>query len=75
VADDTMMFSPAEYVDISAPEIESLRHAACYAHASQEPDKWYPHQVELTRFRGSESGHAQAEGFLRHWQSSSGLLP
>ena len=75
VADDTMMFSPAEYVDISAPEIESVRRAACYAHASQEPDKWYPRQVELTRFRGSESGHPQAEGFLRHWQSARSLLP
>ena len=69
VADDTMMFSPAEYVDISSPEIESVRHAACYAHISQEPDKWYPQQVELTRFRGSQSGHPQAEGFLRHWES------
>jgi LmbE family N-acetylglucosaminyl deacetylase len=75
VADDTMMFSPTEYVDISASEVEALRHAACYAHASQEPDKWYPHQVELTRFRGTESGHAQAEGFLRHWQSVRSLLP
>ena len=75
VAEDTMMFSPADYVDISAPQVESLRHAACYAHASQEPDKWYPKQVELTRFRGLQSGHAQAEGFLRHWQSKSALLP
>jgi LmbE family N-acetylglucosaminyl deacetylase len=69
VADDTMMFSPAEYVDISALEIEASRRAACYAHASQQPEKWYPQQVELTRFRGSQSGHPQAEGFLLHWQS------
>lgn len=75
VADDTMMFSPAEYVDISAPDVESRRRAACYAHGSQEPDKWYPRQVEITRFRGSESGHLQAEAFLRHWQSKSALLP
>jgi len=75
VADDTMMFSPTEFVDISSPSVESLRHAACYAHASQQPDKWYPHQVELTRFRGSQSGHLQAEGFLSHWQSAPGLLP
>jgi LmbE family N-acetylglucosaminyl deacetylase len=75
VADDTMMFSPGDYVDISAPEIEALRRAACYAHTSQEPEKWYPHQVELTRFRGLESGHPQSEGFLRHWQSTHGLLP
>ena len=75
VADDTMMFTPGDYVDISAPEIESLRHAACFAHASQEPEKWYPRQVEITRFRGSQSGHAQAEAFLRHWESRLGLLP
>jgi N-acetylglucosamine malate deacetylase 1 len=75
VTEDTMMFSPAEYVDISAPEVESRRHAACYAHASQIPEKWYPGQVALTRFRGRESGYPQAEGFLRHWQSKSALLP
>ena len=75
VADDTMMFSPSDYVDISAPEIESLRHAACFAHASQQPEKWYPRQVEITRFRGSQSGHAQAEAFLRHWESHAVLLP
>ncbi len=75
VADDTMMFSPTEYVDISAPEIEAARSAACYAHASQQPEKWYPHQVLLTRMRGSQSGHPQAEGFVRHWESSGSLLP
>jgi LmbE family N-acetylglucosaminyl deacetylase len=75
VFEDTMMFSPAEYVDISAASVESLRHAACYAHASQDPDKWYPGQVALTRFRGSQSGYPQAEGFLRHWESKSALLP
>lgn len=75
VADDTMMFSPAEYVDISAPGIESVRRAACYAHRSQQPDKWYPRQVKLTQFRGSQCGHRQAEAFLRHWQSPAGPLP
>ncbi len=73
VAEDTMMFSPAEYVDISS--VESQRHAACYAHASQQPDKWYPKQVEITRFRGSESGFPQAEAFLRHWESKRAFLP
>jgi LmbE family N-acetylglucosaminyl deacetylase len=75
VFEDTMMFAPTDYVDISAVEIESQRRAACYAHASQDPDKWYPGQVALTRFRGTQSGHAQADGFLRHWQSRSALLP
>jgi LmbE family N-acetylglucosaminyl deacetylase len=75
VFEDTMMFSPAEYVDISDAAVESLRRAACYAHASQNPDKWYPGQVALTRFRGSQSGHPQAEGFLRHWESKNAFLP
>jgi len=73
VAEDTSMFAPAEYVDISA--VESRRRAACYAHVSQQPDKWYPKQVEITKLRGSESGFAQAEGFLRHKESMRVLLP
>lgn len=73
VAEDTMMFSPREFVDISA--VEERRHAACFAHASQEPAKWYALQTEITRFRGAESGYKQAEAFLRHWQSKSALLP
>lgn len=75
VAGDTMMFSPTEFVDISDPAIESIRHAACFAHVSQSPEKWYPEQVAITRWHGSQSGHAQAEAFVRHWQSVSGLLP
>ena len=73
VADDTMMFSPVDYVDVSA--VTSRRREACYAHASQDPEKWYPGQEQITRFRGMESGHGQAEGFVRHWQSKSALLP
>lgn len=73
VAGDTMMFSPADFVDISG--VESRRRAACNAHASQQPDKWYPEQVAITRMRGAQSGFKQAEGFLRHWESKRGALP
>jgi N-acetylglucosamine malate deacetylase 1 len=73
VAGDTMMFSPTEYVDISA--VESRRRSACFAHASQQPEKWYPQQVEITRRRGAESGFAQAEAFLRHPESRPVPLP
>lgn len=73
VAEDTMMFSPGDFVDIS--NVESQRRAACYAHTSQQPEKWYPRQVELTRFRGTEGGFPQAEGFLRHWESRRVVLP
>ena len=73
VAEDTTMFSPAEYVDISG--VESQRRAACDAHASQQPEKWYPKQVEITRAHGAAKGCAQAEGFVRHPESKRGLLP
>jgi N-acetylglucosamine malate deacetylase 1 len=73
VAEDTTMFSPVDYVDISS--VESRRRAACYAHASQRPDQWYPKQTEITLFRGVESGFAQAEAFLRHRGSKGALLP
>jgi LmbE family N-acetylglucosaminyl deacetylase len=73
VAEDTTMFSPTDYVDIS--RVEARRRDACYAHASQQPDKWYPKQVEITRYRGVESGFRQAEAFLRHPESKRGVLP
>lgn len=73
VAEDTMMFTPTDYVDISA--VEARRRAACYAHGSQQPDKWYPKQVEITRRRGMESGVAQAEGFAHHPESKRVALP
>jgi LmbE family N-acetylglucosaminyl deacetylase len=73
VAEDTTMYSPADYVDISS--VESRRRAACYSHASQQPDKWYPKQVEITRLRGVESGFPQAEAFLRHPESKRVMLP
>ena len=73
VAEDTTMFSPTDYVDISA--VESRRRAACYAHASQQPDKWYPKQVEITLRRGVEGGFQQAEAFLRQPESKRAKLP
>ena len=71
--EDTQLFSPTEYVDISA--VESRKKAACFAHASQTPERYYALQSEVARFRGIESGVAQAEGFLRHLRSPGGLLP
>ena len=73
VAEDTLMFSPTEYVDISS--VEARRRAACYAHASQNPDKWYPLQTEITRFRGLQNGWGQAEAFVRPLQRASDVLP
>jgi N-acetylglucosamine malate deacetylase 1 len=71
--EDTLMFSPTDYVDIS--RTEARKRAACYAHASQAPDKFYSLQSQVMRFRGLESGHLQAEAFVRHVDSVGGLLP
>lgn len=71
--EDTLMFPPTDYVDITTTE--SRKRAACYAHASQAPDKFYALQSQIARFRGVESGHAQAEAYVRHAQSRSGPLP
>jgi LmbE family N-acetylglucosaminyl deacetylase len=73
IAEDTMMFTPGEFVDISA--VEPRKRAACYAHASQQPEKWYPLEAELTKARGAESGYTHAEAFIKHWESKGGLLP
>jgi LmbE family N-acetylglucosaminyl deacetylase len=71
--EDTLMFSPTEYVDITGAE--PRKRDACYAHASQSPDHFYTLQEQVARFRGMESGVGKAEGFVRHVQSRSGLLP
>jgi len=70
--EDTLMFSPTDYVDIT--RTESRKRVACYAHASQEPEHFYPLQAQVTRFRGVECGATQAEGFVRHVHSRRDLL-
>ena len=71
--EDTLMFHPTDYVDIS--QTEARKRAACYAHASQSPGRFYSLQSQVTHFRGIESGHAQAEAFIRHTESLGNFLP
>jgi LmbE family N-acetylglucosaminyl deacetylase len=71
--EDTLQFTPTHYVDIT--RTESRKRSACYAHASQAPDKFYGLQQTVTRMRGIESGHSQAEGYIRHVQSPDFALP
>jgi LmbE family N-acetylglucosaminyl deacetylase len=71
--EDTVQFSPTHYVDIT--ETEPRKRQACYAHASQAPDRFYELQQLVTRLRGIESGHKQAEAFIRHVQSPDFRLP
>jgi len=70
--EDTLMFVPTDFVDIT--QTESRKRDACYAHASQSPDRFYALQAKVTGFRGTESGYTQAEGFVRHSQSRRDLL-
>ena len=71
--EDTLQFAPTHYVDIS--RTEPRKRSACYAHASQAPNKFYALQELVTRMRGIESGHQQAEGYIRHMQSPDFALP
>ncbi len=71
--EDTLQFSPTHFVDIT--ETEPRKRRACYAHASQTPDRYYALQDQVARMRGIESGHKFAEGFIRHVQSPDFTLP
>ena len=71
--EDTLQFAPTYYVDIS--QTEPRKKLACYAHASQAPDRFYNLQEMVTRMRGIESGHKHAEGYIRHVQSPDFGLP
>jgi LmbE family N-acetylglucosaminyl deacetylase len=65
--EDTVHFAPNHYVDIT--QVEPRKRLACYAHASQSPDKFYSLQDQVARFRGIEYGVRQAEAYVRHVQS------
>jgi N-acetylglucosamine malate deacetylase 1 len=65
--EDTLQFAPTHYVDITSTE--SIKRAACYAHASQTPDRYYALQDQVAAFRGIEGGYQRAEAFLLQRQS------
>ena len=71
--EDTLHFSPTHYVNIT--QTEPCKRAACFAHASQSPEKFYGLQEQVARFRGIESGCQHAEAYIRHVQSPDVLLP
>jgi LmbE family N-acetylglucosaminyl deacetylase len=70
--EDTVLFRPDRYVDIS--RMESRKKAACYAHASQTPNRYYELQDQVSRFRGLESGYMRAEAFTLQQQSPFDIL-
>ena len=61
--EDTVQFpAPTHYVDITS--VAETKRAACYAHASQTPDFYYPLQDTVANFRGLQAGTKKAEGFV-----------
>lgn len=66
-------FGPTHYVDITATE--ARKRAACFAHASQQPEEFYAVHDEMNRFRGMEFGCKYAEAFIHHVQSPEIALP
>jgi len=65
---DTLQFGPpTHYIDITATA--DTKKAACYAHASQNPDFFYGLQDTVAQFRGIESGYKRAEAYA--WQVGS----
>lgn len=70
--EQTSQFWPTHYVDITATE--PRKRAACYAHASQNPDEFYGVHDRMTHFRGMECGCSLAEAFARHVQDHDVLL-
>ena len=61
--EDTTQFpAPTHYVDIT--DLAETKKAACYAHASQTPDRYYDLQDTVAKFRGFQKGSTRAEGFI-----------
>lgn len=71
--DQTQVFHPTDYVDITP--VAKQKRDACMAHASQEPEKWYPAHERMSRFRGMEHGVENAEAFIRHDRGPALPLP
>ena len=62
--EQTEVFRPTDYVDVTA--VAQRKRDACFAHASQKPEEWYPWHERMGTFRGMEHGCAVAEAFVRH---------
>jgi LmbE family N-acetylglucosaminyl deacetylase len=65
--EQTQQFAPTRRVDVTS--VVDKKRAACFAHASQGPDEFWPQHERMQRFRGLEGGCAAAEAFALHPQS------
>ena len=63
--EDTLMFRPTDYVDIT--DVQPIKRQACYAHASQTPDRYYALQIRKS------ADFAKSRQGLRRRKLSSGM--
>ncbi|HLV87432.1 MAG TPA: PIG-L deacetylase family protein [Candidatus Sulfotelmatobacter sp.] len=71
--EDTTQFpAPTHYVDITT--VSDTKKAACYAHASQTPDRYYDLQDTVAKFRGFQNGTQRAEAYLQQIGSPSDIF-
>jgi hypothetical protein len=62
-------------IGMCALPVEPRKRSACYAHASQTPDRFHDLQDEVAKFRGIESGCKRAEAYVLQVQSPFQALP
>jgi LmbE family N-acetylglucosaminyl deacetylase len=63
VAEDSQAFTATDFVDTTS--VEAKHKAACFAHTSQQPEKWYALQDEIVKYHGLQNGLGRAEAFYR----------
>jgi hypothetical protein len=72
--DDTTQFpAPTHYVDIT--DVAETKKAACFAHASQNPDYFYSVQDTVASFRGLQGSTKRAEAFILQLGSPFDVFP
>lgn len=73
IGEQTMIFKPTDYVDISDTQEEKRK--AVYCHTSQDPPGIYQcGHAAMEEFRGREMGVKAAEGFVRMTGMKNGAL-
>ena len=71
--EQTMIFKPTDYVDIS--DTQEQKKKAVYCHTSQDPPGIYAcGHASMEDFRGREAGFKAAEGFVRMTGKGIGMI-
>jgi LmbE family N-acetylglucosaminyl deacetylase len=71
--EQTMIFMPTDYVDIS--DTQEQKKKAVYCHTSQDPPGIYAcGHASMEDFRGREAGVRAAEGFVRMTGKGMGMI-